>query len=66
MLVRMINGKDLYYPGELVDISEEYAQKWIAAGVAQPATCPDCGAQLQDAGCRAYCDNCGYKQSLRW
>ena len=63
MLVRMINGKDLYYPGEIVDISEEYAQKWIAAGVAQPATCPECGVQLEDAGCAVYCRECGYR---RW
>lgn len=63
MLVRMIVGKDLYYPGELADISEEYAKKWIAAGVAQPATCPECGARLEDAVSAWYCKNCGYR---RW
>lgn len=66
MLVRMIRGKDLYYPGELVSVDEETAQYWIAQGYAEPALCPECGWQLEDAGCRAYCDECGYKQSLRW
>ena len=62
----MLKGKDLYYPGELVDVNEEHAKKWIATGVAEPATCPECGARLEDAGCRVYCDGCGYKQNLHW
>ena len=66
MLVKMILGKDLYYPGEIISLPEPRAQDWIAQGYAEPALCPECGGQLQDAGCRAYCDNCGYKQNLKW
>ena len=66
MLVRIIKGKDLYYPGELISLPRHVAETYISAGVAEPALCPECGWQLEDAGCRVYCDECGYKQSLRW
>ena len=66
MLVRMIKGKDLYYDGELVSLPDPRARSWIAQGYAELALCPVCGGELQDAGCRAYCDGCGYKQNLHW
>lgn len=63
MLVRMKVGRDLYYPGELVALDDASAQAYISAGVAEPALCPECGAQLEDAGCAIYCQDCGYR---RW
>ena len=62
MLVRIIKGKDLYYPGELVALDDATAQTYISAGVAEPATCPECGAQLEDAGAAVYCRECGYRK----
>lgn len=63
MLVRIIRGKDLYYPGELVSLDDASAQTYIAAGVAEPALCSECGSQLEDAGCRVYCSDRGYKHN---
>lgn len=63
MLVKMLKGKDLYYPGELVDLPTHVAQTYISAGVAEPAVCPECGGQILDAGSAWYCRNCGYR---RW
>ncbi|MGI6286736.1 hypothetical protein SEF58_13140 [Neomoorella humiferrea] len=63
MLVKMLEGKDLYYPGELIALNEETARDWIARGLAKPALCPECGSQLEDAGCRVYCSDCGYKHN---
>lgn len=56
-------SRDLYYAGELVSVNADTAQEWIAAGLAEPAMCPDCGGQLQDAGCAVYCAECGLR---RW
>lgn len=55
MLVKIIAGKDLYYPGELVALDDATAREYISAGVAEPAVCPECGAQLEarGAGCIA-------------
>lgn len=63
MLVRMKVGRDLYYHGELVSLDDASARDYIAAGVAEPALCPECRAQLEDAGCRVYCPDCGYKHN---
>lgn len=63
MLVRITKGKDLYYPGELVALDDASAQAYISAGVAEPARCPECGSQLEDAGSAVYCRECGYR---RW
>ena len=62
MLVRMVQGKDLYYPGELVDLSDPRAQDWIVAGVAESALCLECGAQLEARGYGACCPECGERK----
>lgn len=62
-MVRMRVSRDLFYPGELVTVDTATAQEWIAAGLAEPARCPDCGGQLEDAGCAVYCPSCGLR---RW
>jgi uncharacterized Zn finger protein (UPF0148 family) len=62
VLIRITRGKDLYYPGELISVEEATAQEWFAQGLAEPATCPDCGSQLEDAGCRVYCPDCGLRK----
>lgn len=63
MLIRMKISRDLFYPGELVTVDDVIAREWIAAGLAEAAMCPDCGGQLEDAGCAVYCDQCGLR---RW
>lgn len=62
MLVRMKVGRDLYYEGELVALDDATAQSWIAAGLAEPALCPDCGAKLEARGWGAVCPECGAKK----
>lgn len=62
MLVRMKVGRDLYYPGELVTLDDASAQIYISAGVAEPALCPECGAQLEARGWGAICPECGAKK----
>ena len=62
MLVRIVHGKDLYYPGELISLDDATAQEWIAAGVAEPAVCPECGAHLEARGWGAICPECGAKK----
>jgi len=63
MLVKMKVGRDLYYPGELVTLDDASAEAYIAAGVAEPVLCPECRAQMEDAGCAVYCRKCSYR---RW
>lgn len=63
MLVKIRKGKDLYYPGELVSLDDAFARDYISAGVAESALCPECGGPLEDAGCRVYCPDCGYKHN---
>ncbi len=66
MLVKMVCGKDLYYPGEIINLPDARAKDWIAAGLAEWALCPECGGELKDAGCRVYCPECGYKHDMNW
>ncbi|MDK2815672.1 MAG: hypothetical protein PWR22_300 [Moorella sp. (in: firmicutes)] len=47
----------------MVDISTGIAPEAISAGVAEPALCSECGSQLEDAGCRVYCSDRGYKHN---
>lgn len=35
MKVRMLVGKDVYYPGEIVELDAETATRWIRAGYAE-------------------------------
>lgn len=58
MLVKMLKGKDLYYPGELVSLDDASAWDYISAGVAESALCPECGAQLEARGWGAVCPDC--------
>lgn len=62
MLVRMKVGRNLYYPGELVDLPDSRARDWIARGLAGPALCPECGAKLEATGSGVYCPECGVKK----
>lgn len=62
MLVRIIAGKDLYYPGELVSLDDASAQAYISAGVAEPALCSECGTQLEARGWGAVCPECGNRK----
>lgn len=62
MLVRITCGKDLYYPGELVSLPRHVAETYISAGVAEPALCPECEAQLEARGWGAVCPECGNKK----
>ncbi|GFN21867.1 hypothetical protein [Thermanaeromonas sp. C210] len=50
MLICMKASRDLYYVGEFITIDAATVKKWIAAGVAEPALCPECGSQLEAAG----------------
>lgn len=38
-------------------------RNYISAGLAEPARCPECGAQLEDVECRVYCPDYGYKHN---
>ncbi|MEW8957853.1 MAG: hypothetical protein AB2448_01885 [Moorella sp. (in: firmicutes)] len=62
MLVKIIAGKDLYYPGELVSLDDATARDYISAGVAELARCPECGGQLEATGSGVYCPECGAKK----
>lgn len=64
-LVRMLQGKDLYFPGELIDLPDASAQTYISAGVAELALCPECGAQLEATGSGVYCPECGAQLEAR-
>lgn len=63
MLVQMLKGKDLFYPGEITQFPDDFARQLIADGVAQEYRCPECCGQLEDAGSAVYCRECGYR---RW
>lgn len=62
MLVRIKKPKDLYYEGELIELTDEVAQHLIKEDLAEPANCPQCGSYLRDAGCAVYCYDCGYRK----
>lgn len=62
MLVRMLVGKDLYYPGELISLDDDTAKNWVAEGYAAPAVCPECGAVLEAKGYGACCPKCWLKK----
>jgi tRNA(Ile2) C34 agmatinyltransferase TiaS len=62
VLIRMLKGKDLYYPGELISLDDATAQSWVAAGLAEPALCPECGTMLEPKGYGACCPECGTKK----
>lgn len=62
MLVRITKGKDLYYPGELVALDDATARDYISAGVAEPATCPECGALLEAQCWGVVCLECNAKK----
>ncbi|GEA17474.1 hypothetical protein [Moorella sp. E306M] len=62
MLLQMKTSRDLYYAGELVEVDKNTAAEWIAAGLAEPAVCPECGAQLEARGWGAVCPECGNRK----
>lgn len=62
MLVRIRKGKDLYYPGEIVDLPDEIAREFVAEGIASEYRCPSCGGLLGENCAWYYCNDCGYKE----
>jgi len=62
MLVEIVHGKDLYYPGEVVWFPDDVAEQLIAEGVAKEYRCPSCGGKLKQNCAWYYCNDCGFKE----